>query len=165
MTTIRIAKEKDLKEITKIYNHYIVHSYATFDTTPHKVEERQEWFSQFRCTGPYRLFVVEQNNRVIGWCSSKPYRLHPSFKETIECSVYIQPDSTGNGLGKLLYKHLFENLKNEPIHLAVAGVALPNPSSVALHKALGFQEVGIFHEYAVKNGVYISSAWFEKRFL
>jgi phosphinothricin acetyltransferase len=54
-------------------------------------------------------------------------------------------------------------LKNEALHLAIAGIALPNDASVALHKKFGFEEVGVFKEYAVKNGQYISSIWMQKR--
>jgi phosphinothricin acetyltransferase len=65
-------------------------------------------------------------------------------------------------VGKLLYAALFAQLKEEKIHLVVAGVALPNPASVALHKAFGFSQVGVLSEYALKNSNYISSVWFQK---
>jgi phosphinothricin acetyltransferase len=44
-------------------------------------------------------------------------------------------------------------------------VALPNEASVALHHKFGFNEVGVFNDYAIKNGQYISSVWLEKRFI
>jgi phosphinothricin acetyltransferase len=37
-----------------------------------------------------------------------------------------------------------------------------NDASVALHRKFGFTEVGTFHEYAAKNGQYISSLWMER---
>ncbi|MEL6117978.1 GNAT family N-acetyltransferase, partial [Photobacterium sp. SP02] len=43
-------------------------------------------------------------------------------------------------------------------------IALPNDASVALHQKFGFREVGVFHDYARKQGEYISSLWMEKRF-
>jgi phosphinothricin acetyltransferase len=45
----------------------------------------------------------------------------------------------------------------------VAGIALPNDASIALHKKFGFAEVGIFREYAIKNRERISSIWMQKR--
>jgi phosphinothricin acetyltransferase len=42
-------------------------------------------------------------------------------------------------------------------------IALPNDALVALHRKLGFTEVGIFSEYAVKDGQYISSIWMQRR--
>jgi hypothetical protein len=52
----------------------------------------------------------------------------------------------------------------EPVHVALEGIVLPNDASVALHRKLGFTEVGTFREYAVKNGQYLSSVWMERRF-
>jgi phosphinothricin acetyltransferase len=46
----------------------------------------------------------------------------------------------------------------------VAGIALPNDASVALHRKFGFAEVGILDEYAIKHGAYVSSLWMQRRF-
>ena len=71
--------------------------------------------------------------------------------------------SRGQGVGTVLYRALLRCLADEPVHVALAGIVLPNDASVALHRKLGFTEVGIFHEYAVKNGQYLSSIWMECR--
>jgi L-amino acid N-acyltransferase YncA len=75
----------------------------------------------------------------------------------------LAPEVRTKGVGTLLYQELFSLLKNEPLHLAVAGIALPNDASIALHKKFGFEEVGVFKEYAIKNCKYISSIWMQKR--
>jgi L-amino acid N-acyltransferase YncA len=62
-----------------------------------------------------------------------------------------------------LYRALLRELAAEPVHVALAGIVLPNEPSVALHRKLGFREVGVFHEYATKNGQYLSSVWMELR--
>ena len=67
-------------------------------------------------------------------------------------------------MGTALYLALLGYLADEPVHVALAGIVLPNDASVALHRKLGFTEVGTFHEYAVKNGQYLSSVWMERRF-
>lgn len=91
------------------------------------------------------------------------YRDHPAFIETIETSIYLSPVATGKGLGTLLYEQLFTILKNEKVHLAVVGIALPNEASIRLHRKVGFEEVGVFREYAKVNGKYFSSIWMQKR--
>jgi phosphinothricin acetyltransferase len=48
------------------------------------------------------------------------------------------------------------------VHVALAGIVLPNDASVALHRKFGFTEVGTFHEYGIKNGRYLSSLWMER---
>ena len=53
-------------------------------------------------------------------------------------------------------------LADEDVHRAVGDVTLPNPASIALHRNLGFEPVGIFHEVGYKFGRYWDVQWFEK---
>jgi phosphinothricin acetyltransferase len=48
------------------------------------------------------------------------------------------------------------------VHRAYAGIALPNPASVALHERFGFKKVAHFSEQGRKFGRYWDVAWFEK---
>jgi phosphinothricin acetyltransferase len=45
---------------------------------------------------------------------------------------------------------------------AYAGVTIPNPPSLTLHKAMGFKEVGIYHQVGFKFGQWHDVAWLEK---
>ncbi|WP_214111348.1 GNAT family N-acetyltransferase, partial [Acrocarpospora catenulata] len=94
-------------------------------------------------------------------CSQR-YRDHEAFQQTVELSVAIDASCRGLGVGTSLYRALFESIPDEPIHVAVVGIAMPNDASVALHRKFGFTQVGTFHEYAAKNGQYISSLWMER---
>ena len=129
---------------------------------PRNAEDRRDWFSKYKEHGPYRMIVCEENGIVQGCAFSSRYRDHFAFDQTIETSVYLAPDAHTKGLGTALYTELFSLIKNEPLHLAVAGIALPNEASIALHKKFDFEEVGVFKEYAIKNGKYISSVWMQK---
>jgi phosphinothricin acetyltransferase len=153
--------------LVAIYNHYVEHSLATFDTEPVTVESRKAWFDAFSDQGPYRLLVAcapdDQEERVLGCASSGPYRQHPAFRSTVEVSVYLDPEVRAKGVGSSLYRVLLDALRSEEVHVAVAGIALPNDASVALHRKFGFTEVGVFEEYAVKNGAYVSSVWMQLR--
>ena len=55
----------------------------------------------------------------------------------------------------------FDALRAEGLHRAFAGVTLPNPASVALHRKLGFREVGIFDSAGRKFERWWSVQWFE----
>ena len=164
MLTIHPAARDDLQRLVEIYNHYVERSVSTFDTTPTSVNDRLAWFEAFSETGPFRLFVALDDDRVLGCASSSPYRSHSAFAKTVEVGIYLDPDFLGQGIGSALYAVLFEALLGEDIHVALAGIALPNEPSVALHRKFGFTEVGVFHEYAIKNGGYIDSLWMERRF-
>jgi phosphinothricin acetyltransferase len=154
--------EEDLPQIVEILNYAAAHSNATLATAPTTVEARREWFGRFAATGPYRLVVARQNGRVLGYAASQPYRDMPGFRETVEVSIALAADSRGRGIGTWLYQSLFEALADAPVHVALAGIVLPNEASVALHRKLGFTQVGTFHEYAIKHGEYLSSLWLER---
>ncbi|GGY62025.1 GNAT family N-acetyltransferase [Streptomyces xanthochromogenes] len=152
----------DLPGIVAIQNHAAATSHARFATRPHRMQERRDWFAQFAKTGPYRMLVARRGNQVLGYACSQRYRDQDAFRETVEVSVGLGEDSRGHGLGTALYRALFGLLAEEPVHVALAGIALPNDASVALHRKFGFAEIGIFHEYAVKNGQYLSSLWMQR---
>lgn len=161
-TTIRTGTEADLTALVGIMNYYIMHSHATFDTKPYTIEERMSWFESYG-TGRYRLLVAEDSNQILGCCYSSRYRVKPAFDMTVETSIFLNPEYRGRGTGTALYTALFRQLEEQPIHLAVAGIALPNDASIALHRKFGFEEVGTFREYACKGDHLISSTWFQRR--
>jgi phosphinothricin acetyltransferase len=160
---ITAATEDDLPAIVSILNYSAANSIAHFDTRPASVAERRDWFGQFSATGPYRLVVARRGDQVLGYACSQRYRDHEAFRETVEVSIALDVSSRGQGTGTALYRALFASLAPEPsVHVALAGIALPNDASVALHRKFGFTEVGTFREYAIKNGQYISSVWMQR---
>ena len=54
----------------------------------------------------------------------------------------MAPPARGQRISAPLYQHLLELLDASPLRLAVAAIAEPNPASIALHEALGFERVG-----------------------
>ncbi len=159
---ITTATEDDLPAIVGILNYWAAHSIAHFDARPVSVAERRDWFGRFSATGPYRLLVARRGDQVVGHACSQRYRDHEAFRQTVEVSIALDVSSRGQGVGTALYRALFDRLAPEPVHVALAGIAVPNDASVALHRKFGFTEVGTFREYAIKNGQYISSVWMQR---
>ena len=85
------------------------------------------------------MIVAYEEGRVVGYASTSRFRPKPAYDTTVESSVYCRADTLGRGVGTLLYRSLFEAIAGEDIRQIVAGVALPNPSSVALHERVGFR--------------------------
>ena len=46
-------------------------------------------------------------------------------------------------------------------HNAYAGATLPNPGSVGLHQAMGFELVGVYRGVGYKGGAWHDVAWWE----
>jgi len=160
--SLKKKRVDDLPPLTGIYNHYIRSSHATFDERCLEPGERRAWLEAYRETGPYRLLVAEREEDVLGYASSSRYREHPAFSATIETSIFVDPSAVRRGVGRALYGALFTALRGEDLHRALAAIALPNPASIALHERFGFRSVGVFDQYARKNGERISSLWMEK---
>jgi len=159
---IRPAEPRDLPRLTEIYNYYVVNTPVTFDVEPYTVERRQAWFDLFAPTGRYRLLVAERDGDVIGYAGTTRFRLKAAYETTVETTIYCAPDAVGKGIGKRLYAALFESLRGEDIHRFVAGYALPNPATAAIHERFGFKVVGVFSENGRKFGKYWDVCWVEK---
>ncbi|MGW4528953.1 N-acetyltransferase family protein [Amycolatopsis sp. NPDC004378] len=89
--------------------------------------------------GPHRLLVATERDRVLGYVTSSPFRLHPAFRQTVETSIYLDPVATGRGLGGRPYDALLDALTGTVASRVLAAVALPNDASVALHLSKGSQ--------------------------
>jgi phosphinothricin acetyltransferase len=159
---VRPAGENDLEAINGIYNHYVVETHITFDEEPMTMEARREWFSHYAATGRHRLLVATEGEVVVGYASSSRFRPKVGYLTSVETSIYLAPDATGRGAGRKLYAELFKAIEGEDLHRAYAGIALPNPASIALHEKLGFKRVALFSEQGRKFGRYWDVAWFEK---
>lgn len=159
---LRAARLDDLPALTALYNHYVEHSHSTFDAVPLSLELRRVWFDQHAETGPHRLLVAVEGEALLGYASSSAHRPKPGYRTSVETSVYLAPGATGRGLGTRLYAELFARLAGEDLHRALAGVALPNPASVALHHRMGFSELGTFDEVGRKFDRYWSVQWFHR---
>jgi phosphinothricin acetyltransferase len=159
---IRPGSAEDILGLTDIFNYYIEHTNARFTTELQTVESCRAWFGGYGA-GRYRLLVAHDASGVLGAAYSSRYRPSPAFDTTVETSIYMHPDRRRDGIGTRLYSALIQLLEDGDVHLAVAGVAQPNEASNALHRKLGFEEVGTFRDYARKRGVWISSTWFQRR--
>lgn len=65
-------------------------------------------------------------------------------------------------MGRALYEALFTELAARGMVVAVAGMTEPNEASAALHRALGFTEVGTFRGVGWKLGAWRDVTWFRR---
>ena len=159
---IRRGREEDLPAIQAIYAHYVLETAITFDIAVPTLTERRSWFSHFAPSGRHQLFVAEARGAVVGYACTRPFRDKAAYDPTVETSVYLSEAARGSGLGRRLYAQLFAALEDEDVHLAVAGITLPNDASVALHERFGFARVGVMREVGRKLGRFWDVLWMER---
>ena len=90
------------------------------------------------------------------------FRTKPAYESSVETTLYVQPDLRRRRVGPSLYEALFAALRGMDVHRALAGIALPNTASVALHERFGFVKVAHFAEQGRKLGKYWDVGWWEK---
>lgn len=162
MPALRAAVDADLPALTAIYNHYVVHTPVTFDMAPFQPEQRRAWFDDHQASGRHRLLVADEEGAVVGYASTSRWRPKPAYETTVESSVYVRADLVGRGIGRQLYTALFAAMAAEDVHTIVAGVALPNAASLALHLRCGFAQVGVFRQVGRKFDRFWDVAWFQR---
>jgi phosphinothricin acetyltransferase len=159
---IRSADRRDLPRLTEIYNYYVINTPVTFDIEPYTVERREAWFAQFGTAGRHRLLVAESDAGIVGYAGTIRFRPKAAYDTTVETTIYCAHDAVGKGIGRQLYAALFQAVREEDIHRFVAGYALPNPATAAIHEKFGFKVVGVFHENGRKFGKYWDVCWVER---
>lgn len=101
------------------------------------------------------LVVEGADAAVLGYAHATPFRERAAYRWSAECGVYLRGDARGRGVGRLLYAALLERLAARGFAQAFASISLPNPASVALHGALGFQRAGLLRAAGWKGGRWV----------
>src|SRR5689334_16481524 len=97
---IRNAVDADRAAILAIYNHYVLHSTATFAEEPMTEAAGAAWFRGHGARHP--VLVLERAGTVLGWASLSPHRERAAYRDTCELSIYLHSEACGAGYGKRL---------------------------------------------------------------
>lgn len=146
--TIRTAQVSDAEDLARIYNWYVLHTAITFDEQQVSAADLAERVSDQQDHCPWLLLSVD--DKVMGYASATRWKSRCAYRNSRETTIYLEHDQQGNGYGRQLYTHLINELRKTPIHVLIAGIALPNDSSIALHEKLGFRKAGQFNEVGEK---------------
>jgi L-amino acid N-acyltransferase YncA len=148
---VRDATEADLPVIRDIYNHAVEHTTAIWNETLVDLENRAEWFRARKAKG-FPVLVAEKAGQVVGYASYGDWRAFDGYRHTVEHSVYVDKDSRGGGIGKLLMQALIKRATENGIHVMIAGIEAENVASIRLHEKFGFRVAGTFSEVGTKFG-------------
>ena len=156
---IRTACAGDAPSICAIYNHYIEHSYATFEEAVLAPEEMRRRIEETTATYPW--FVWEDNGEVVGYCYGRRWRERAAYRHSVEATIYLKPGAAGQGTGSILFEVLLAELRSRGFHCVIGGVSLPNPASVALLEKFGLKKVAHFSEVGYKLGRWIDVGYWQ----
>lgn len=159
--TIRDASADDAAGVALIYNHYVTRTTATFETQAVHPSVIADRIGQCQASGlPWLL--AEHRGVVMGYAYAVQWKPREAYRRSCETTIYLDPRHTGRRLGRRLYGVLMERLRDSGMHTAVGGIALPNPASIALHEALGFEKAAHFREVGFKHGLWVDVGYWQK---
>ncbi|WP_354065758.1 N-acetyltransferase family protein [Devosia sp. 2618] len=140
----------DVPAITAIYNHYVLHSTATFDTelaSEHKLAEK---FGTMLDLDHPTIVVEGADGSVLGYGYASVFRPRPAYRFTCEETLYLHKDAVGKGLGKVLLGEIITQARAKGFKQMIGVITAENANSVVLHERLGFHKVGYYNALGLK---------------
>ncbi len=154
---MRDASERDAEACAAIYAPYVSGTAITFETDPPSAGEMAERIAS--ASRRHAWLVLEDAGRVVGYAYGAQFHPRAAYRWSCEVSVYLELGRRRTGGGRALYEALLARLASRGFRVAIAGMTLPNDASVALHRALGFEQVGTYRRIGFKLGEWHDVAW------
>ena len=161
--TLRAATKEDVKEITDIYNYYVINSVVTFD-----IEKTTEatWLDKLEYLNGLDLpFIVAQSasGDVLGFAYVAPWRAKAAYRRTVENTIYLRPAAIGKRLGTKLLAELIVQSKAAGVREIVAVISDKGAdTSIALHEAFGFKKQGHLAKVGFKFNRWLGTVLLQK---
>jgi len=123
-------------DVRRIYLDGIATGNGTFER---EAPSWEKWDSNHL---PNCRLIAQEDSDVLGWAALSPVSSRSVYTGVAEVSVYVAESLRGKGIGKSLLSALIESSEPSGVWTLQAGIFPENAASMALHKALGFREVG-----------------------
>jgi phosphinothricin acetyltransferase len=139
---IRPCRPDDAGAVAAIYRPHVETGTASFETTAPDAAEMAQRMARVVDAG-WPWLVLEIGGAVKGYAYASQFRDRAGYRATGETSIYLAADIAGQGLGRQLLAAVVTEAEAAGFEtlLAVIGDARNLPS-IAVHRALGFREVG-----------------------
>jgi phosphinothricin acetyltransferase len=143
MPIIRPSQPEDLSTITAIYQHHVLQGTGTFEIEPPSLQDMTSRREDVLSKGlPY--LVIEENGQVQGFAYCNWFKPRPAYRFSAEDSIYLAPNASGKGWGRLLLAELCRTAEAAGIRKLIAVIGdSANAGSIGVHHSVGFQSVGV----------------------
>jgi phosphinothricin acetyltransferase len=159
MANIRLATPGDAAAVAAIYAPYCDGSAVSFEQIAPTAEQMAQRIATVNAHRPW--IVLEDDGAVAGYAYATPHNERWAYRWSVNTAIYISRAHHRQGAGRALYATLFDLLRHLGYYRAVAGITLPNPASVGLHEAMGFELVGVYRDIGYKLGAWRDVGWYQ----
>lgn len=157
---IRLASLADSAAIAAIYAPIVAETTISFEYEPPSAAAMGERITSTLTQYPWLVCTID--DVVAGYAYAGLHRKRTAYQWSTEVSAYVSADYRQRGVGKALYTSLFALLAVQGYINAYAGITMPNPPSVRLHRSVGFKHVGVYHNVGFKFGAWHDTTWWER---
>jgi phosphinothricin acetyltransferase len=158
-STIRLARPADGPALAAIYRP-AVEGITSFEAVAPDGAAMASRVAATLARMPW--LVCEIGGEAAGYAYAGRHRERDAYRWTAEVSAYVHATHQRQRVGRALYTSLAAVLDLQHFATLVAGIALPNPASVAFHQSMGFTPIGVFRAVGFKRGRWVDVAWFER---
>jgi phosphinothricin acetyltransferase len=159
---IRLATAADAAAVRAIYAPIIEETVISFELTVPPVAEIAARITDRQPAHPWLVACAPSSGEVLGYAYAGRFSGRAAYDWSVETSVYVASSSRGEGVGRWLYGALLELLTVQGYRQAMAGIALPNAASVALHERFGFEPVGVYRAAGWKFDAWHDVGWWQR---
>ncbi|MGJ8572922.1 MAG: GNAT family N-acetyltransferase [Hoeflea sp.] len=159
---IRDATPADLTEITRIYTDSVLNGVASYElVAPDEVEMGRRMSAITDDGYPY-LISTDGEGTVLGYAYASAFRTRPAYRWLVEDSIYLAPESRGQGVGRALIEALIERCENLGFRQMVAVIGGAHPASIKLHQKAGFVSSGMISGSGHKHGRWLDTVFMQR---
>ena len=153
--------ERDAAACAAIYTPHVLEGTASFEAEPPSARDMAGRIAASARTHPW--LVCERDGLVAGYAYASAHHDRAAYRWSADVAVYVDSRHHRSGVGRELYEALLPLLSRQRLHVACAGITLPNDASVALHEALGFEPIGVYRAIGFKFGRWHDVGWWQAR--
>ena len=157
---IRDAMPGDAGRIAELYAPFVNETAISFEEVPPDEAEFRDRISAAQ--EHHAWLVLETDGAFRGYAYAPRFRGRAAYDWTCETAIYLDAAVRGRGLGHALGGALLERVETLGYRSAIAGVALPNAPSQALHERLGYRPVGTVERAGWKFGRWHAIEFWER---
>ncbi len=146
------------QDVARIYEAGISTGNATFQKD---IPSWEEWDSSHlqNC----RFVAQNTEGVVVGWAALTPVSGRCVYAGVAEVSVYVTPQYSGLGVGKMLMNALIKSSETDGLWTLQAGIFPENIGSVRLHESVGFRQIGRRERIGKMDGLWRDTLLLERR--
>jgi phosphinothricin acetyltransferase len=145
---LRPVTPADVPAVAALYNEGIAGREATFETRPREPAEVAAWLA---ADLPF-LVAEAPDGTLAGFARLSAYSDRCVYDGVGEHGVYVAADARGRGIGRALLDALAAEAERRGYYKLTSRVFTTNAASRAVHRAAGFEEVGVQRRHGRLDG-------------